>query len=50
MRDPTGRGAHQPGAKLDHGKVDLTFLLDYWPHALAAVCGKVLQGWLALGS
>jgi Domain of unknown function (DUF5664) len=35
--DPHGTNAHTPGAKLDAGKVDLTFLED-WPHALAAVC------------
>lgn len=35
--DPNGIGSHEPGAKLDAGKVDLTFLED-WPNALVMVC------------
>lgn len=28
-RDPTGRDAHAPGAKLDAGKADMSLLLDF---------------------
>lgn len=35
--DPYGIGTHEPGAKLDAGKADLTFLAD-WSNALALVC------------
>lgn len=35
--DPNGLKPHEPGAKFDDGKVDMTLLLD-WPLALAAVC------------
>jgi hypothetical protein len=36
--DPTGRAAHEPGAKLDAGKAPvLRGLLDYFPRAALAV-------------
>lgn len=36
--DPTGRTAHEPGAKLDQGKAPLfRGLLDYFPRACLAV-------------
>lgn len=36
--DPQGLDPKTQGAKLDAGKVDLTFLMDYFPRALTAVC------------
>lgn len=35
--DPTGRNAHEPGAKLDMGKVKPRMFLAYFPRALAEV-------------
>lgn len=38
--DPHGKDPHQPGAKLDHGKVDIVrFVLAYFPDAIEAVAG-----------
>jgi hypothetical protein len=39
-RDPEGRPANVPGAKLDHGKNRLALLLYGFPHAIEAV-GRV---------
>lgn len=35
--DPTGRGQHEAGAKLDSGKVDMALIFDGMPRALLAV-------------
>jgi len=36
--DPTGRGAHEAGAKLDSGKIRPSLVLGAFAHALWAVC------------
>jgi len=36
--DPTGRGAHDAGAKLDHGKVRVGLVLGGFSRALMEVC------------
>lgn len=36
-KDPTGRDQHQPGAKMDSGKIDMNYL-QYFPRALRAIC------------
>ena len=36
-QDPTGKDAHEPGAKLDAGKPELVLLLEGFPRALWAV-------------
>lgn len=36
-QDPTGRGAHQPGAKLDAGQPMPALILDQMPRAMRAV-------------
>lgn len=35
--DPNGIGQHQPGAKLDAGKIDVGLLFESFPHALMAI-------------
>jgi hypothetical protein len=37
-RQAVAADPHQAGAKLDHGKVDLTYLAEYFPRACEAVC------------
>lgn len=43
-RDPLGRDPHQPGAKLDAGKVRPWLLMSDFPRALEAVAGVATIG------
>ena len=43
-RDPLGKDAHSPGAKLDAGKAEFDYTLDYFPLALAAVNEVAKEG------
>lgn len=36
-RDPSGKSAHEPGAKLDHGKTRMGLIINGFPRALLSV-------------
>lgn len=42
--DPAGRSPHQPGAKLDAGKLRADLMLDGFPRALTAVAEVATYG------
>jgi hypothetical protein len=43
-KDPLGIEQHTPGAKLDAGKLDLTYLVEQIPDALKVVCQLFMYG------